>query len=89
MAAGTAVSIFTHPREPAPPGNGRRLELGLGMDDLGAAVAFRLGVPGDGAHHVLGQLHGSVLDVADLDPPSFSLRVELALNVGAQALALG
>ena len=54
----------------------RGLKLGLRMDDLGAAVAFRLGLLGDGADHVFGELDGPDLDIAHLDSPSFGLAVQ-------------
>jgi hypothetical protein len=53
----------------------RGLELGFRMDDLGAPVALRLRLLGDGAYHVVRELDGSDLDVAHLDPPGFSLGV--------------
>jgi len=67
----------------------RGLKLGFRMDDLGAAVAFRLRLLGDGAHHVFGELHGSDFDVGDFDPPGFGLGIEDALDVGAELFALG
>src|SRR5271155_5924251 len=59
------------------------------MDDLGAPVAFRLRLFGDGAHHVLGELDGPDLDVAHFDPPGFGLGVQDALDVGAKLLPFG
>jgi hypothetical protein len=42
----------------------RRLELGFRVDDLGPPIAFRLGLLGDGLHHVVRQLDRSDLDIA-------------------------
>ena len=58
----------------------RGLELGFRVDDLGAPVALRLRLLGDGAYHVFRELDGPDLDVADLDPPGFGLRVQNALG---------
>ncbi len=44
----------------------RGLELGFGMNDFGAAVAFGLGLFRDGAQHVFREFDGSDLDVAHL-----------------------
>ena len=67
----------------------RGLEFGLGVDHLGAAVAFGFGLLGDRPHHVFGELDGPDLDIADLDAPGLGLGVEDALHVGAELLALG
>ena len=67
----------------------RSLELSLGMDDLGPPVALRLGLLGDGAHHVVRQLDGSDLNIADLDPPGLGLGVKDALHVDAELLPFG
>ena len=67
----------------------RGLEFGFRMDDLGAPVAFRLRLFGDGAHHVFRELDGSDLDVAHLDAPGFGLGVQDALDVGAELFPFG
>ena len=58
------------------------------MDDFCTAVAFRLGLLGDGAHHIFRELDGSDLDVADLDSPGFRLGIEDALDVSAELLSV-
>jgi len=58
------------------------------MDDLGAAIALRLCLLGDGAYHVLGELDGSDLDVAHLDSPGFGLAIDDALHIGAELFTL-
>src|ERR1700722_5000248 len=67
----------------------RSLEFGLGMDDLGTAVAFRFRLFGDGTNHIFGKFDGSDLDVAYFDPPGLGLTVNNALHVGAELFALG
>ena len=47
-------------------------------------VAFRLGLFGDGAHHVFRELDGSDLNIAHLDSPCFGLGIQDALDVDAQ-----
>src|SRR5580692_2901058 len=67
----------------------RSLELGFGMDDLGAAVALRFGLLRDSADHVLGELDGSDLDVAYLDPPGLGLAINDTLHIGAELFSFG
>jgi CheY-like chemotaxis protein len=67
----------------------RGLQLALGVDHLGAAVALGLGLARDGADHVLVEVDVLDLDIDDLDAPSVGLVVEDPLDVSVQALALG
>jgi len=53
-----------------------------------AAIALGLGLFGDRANHVLRQLDGPDLNVADLDAPCLGLGVEDSLDIGAEFLAL-
>src|SRR6516165_8556150 len=57
----------------------RRLLLSLGVDDLGAAGAFGLGLAGDRADHALVEIDALDLHRRDLDTPPFGLLVELVL----------
>jgi hypothetical protein len=59
------------------------------MDDLGAAVAFSLGLFGDRADHVVGEFDSPALDIADLDAPDLRCGVQDALHVRAEFFALG
>ena len=48
----------------------RRLELALGVDDLGPAFAFGFGLLGDRPDHVLREIDMLHLDQLDLDAPT-------------------
>src|SRR5262249_10982818 len=67
----------------------RGLQLAVGMDHLGAALTLRFGLPRDRPHH--GGIDVDVLDLhrGYLDAPGIGLRVEYALNVEIQLVALG
>src|SRR5579863_2495268 len=67
----------------------RRLLLALGIDDLGAPLAFGLGLAGDGADHALVEVDALDLDVGDLDAPGFGLLVEHVLDASIELVALG
>src|SRR5579884_3653253 len=66
-----------------------RLLLGFRADDAGTAVAFGLGLPGDGADHALVDVDVLDLDIGDLDAPGVGLRVEDLLDVVVELVALG
>ena len=59
------------------------------MNDLGAAVAFCLGLFGDGSHHVAREVDRSALDIVHFDPPGFGLGVQNALDVAAELFPFG
>src|SRR5262245_17201161 len=67
----------------------RRLLLSLGVDDLGAAGAFGLGLAGDRADHALVEIDALDLHGRDLDTPPLGLLVEHVLDVGIELVALG
>jgi hypothetical protein len=67
----------------------RRLELGLGVDHLGAAITLGFRLAGHRALHVLGDPHVLDLDGDDLDSPRFGLLVDDALQFLVEVLALG
>src|SRR3989449_1316426 len=54
----------------------RRLELAVGVDDLGSALALGLGLLGHGALHVLGQVDLLDLHGRHLDPPWLGVLVD-------------
>src|SRR3989338_1677964 len=58
----------------------RRLELALGVDDFGAPLALGLGLPGDRADHLLGQVDVFDLDRRDLHAPRLRLLIDDALQ---------
>src|SRR5580765_3356201 len=60
---------------------GRRLELAVGVDDLGPALALGLGLLGHGALHVLGQVDLLDLDVRNLDAPGLGVLVDDPLEL--------
>ena len=59
------------------------------MNHLGAPLAFRLGLPGDGADHRFGEVHLFDFDVGDLDSPGIGLRIERLLDIEIQLFAFG
>src|SRR5207248_7417368 len=67
----------------------RRLRLALRIDDLGTALAFRLGLLGNGALHLLRQVDLLDLDLGDLDAPRIGVGVEDRLDLLVDAIALG
>jgi hypothetical protein len=79
MAAGIVERIWAALTKVCEAWNSASAWMTLARRSRSASACFR-----DGAHHVLGQLNGPDLDVADLDPPGFGLGVEDALDVGAQ-----
>ena len=68
---------------------GRGLELALGVDDLRAALALGLGLPGDRVLHGLRDLDVLDLDRGHLDPPRLGLCVDHVLELLVEAVALG
>ena len=67
----------------------RRLELTLGMDDLGATGPLGLGLGGNRADHALIEVDVLDLDVGNLVAPGFRVLVQDDLNIGIELLALG
>src|SRR5438046_2619505 len=59
----------------------RRLELAVGVDDLGAPLALGLGLLGHRALHVLGQVDLLDLHGRDLDAPGLRVLVDDALEL--------
>ena len=59
----------------------RRGQLALGVDDLGALLAFRLRLPRHRALHVLWQVHVLHFDRRDLDAPRIGLVIEDPLQL--------
>src|SRR6201997_1373670 len=66
----------------------RRLLLSLGVDDLGAAGAFGLGLARDRPDHALVEIDALDLDGRHLDTPPLGLLVEYVLDVGVEFVAL-
>ena len=62
--------------------------LAFGMDDLGAPLAFRLGLPRDGADHLLGQIHLLHFHHGHLHAPRRGVLVENGLQPHVELLAL-
>ena len=54
----------------------RRLQLALGRDHLGPALALRLGLPRHRALHLVGQIDVLDLDRGDLDAPGVGALVD-------------
>src|SRR3989442_6290321 len=59
----------------------RRLELAVGVDDLGSALALGFGLLGHGALHVLGQVDLLDLDGRHLYPPGLGVLVDDPLEL--------
>ena len=60
---------------------GGRLELAVGVNDLGALFTLRLGLLGHGPLHLLRQVHCLDFDQGDLDPPGVGLLVQDVLEL--------
>ena len=67
----------------------RGLELGLGVNDLGPAVALGFGLFGDRLDHIVGELDVTDLDGAHLDAPVLGARIEDVLHVDVELGPLG
>ena len=67
---------------------GRRLKFAFGGDDLGAALALRLGLPGDGALHILRDIYLLHLNLGYLDTPRLGILVKDLLQLGVNLFAL-
>jgi len=68
---------------------GGSLEFALGIDDLGPAFAFGLGLLGHGPLHFLGQVDVLELDVGHLDAPGTGVLVEDGLHLAVDLVAVG
>src|SRR5947208_3074863 len=66
----------------------RRLELPLGRDHLGAALALGLGLTGHRAAHLIGQVDELDRDLHHLDAPGLGVLVDDRLQVGVDLLPL-
>jgi hypothetical protein len=67
----------------------RRFEFTLRMDDFGSPLTFRLGLLGDHALHLLGEVHVFHLDRRDLHAPRFCLLVKDELELTIDLFPLG
>ena len=67
----------------------RRLELALGVDDLGPPLALGLGLAGDRALHLLGDFDVLDLDRGHLHAPGLGRLVDDLLQLFVESLALG
>ena len=65
------------------------VELALGVDDLGAALALGLGLLGHGAQHVLRHVHLLDLDRDDLEAEGRGVAVDDDLDTLVEAVAMG
>ena len=67
----------------------RRLQLALGRDDLGSALALGLRLTGHRPLHLLGHLHVADLHAVHLDAPRLGLGIERDLQLAVDPVALG
>src|SRR5579862_854588 len=58
------------------------------MNDFGAALALGFGLAGDGADHLIGEIHLFHLDHRDLHAPGSGVLIERALKLHVELLAL-
>src|SRR5208282_4685269 len=65
------------------------LEFAVGVDDLGAALAFRFGLAGNGALHVLRDVHLLQLHLGDFDAPGLGVLIEDVLELFVHFVAFG
>ena len=68
---------------------GRSLQLALGMDHFGTALALGFGLLGDGPNHVFVEVNVFDLDIGHLDAPGVGLHVQHLLQILVDLLALG
>jgi len=64
------------------------LEFAFGVDDLGSAFPFGLGLLGDGPDHVLRKVHLFHLHELDLDAPGVGVLLDDGLEAGVQFIPL-
>jgi hypothetical protein len=67
---------------------GGSLELALGANDLGPALAPGFSLPRNGSLHLLGQIDLLKLNRGDLEAPGFRVGVEDLLQFGVDLFAL-
>ena len=67
----------------------RSFKLALRVNDFCAALALGLGLFGDGALHLLGNVHLLHFHFGDFDAPGFRVGIEYDLKLGVDFVTLG